>query len=182
MEQEKKNGMSKGLKIGLGCGALVILFIIGLVLIGSKGVQTTQTPALQPSSATQKTTTPTATPTPKFIYDIPSLIGKNIDEIKNILGEPADKEFTEPTQEQISLGAKEWDNTFRKDDFDLLVSFNISSRKIVDFFVSTSSKYPDKNKLMEVTNTKENASNYTIEAVKELKNPSNITGIKIIPN
>ncbi|MEK7143047.1 MAG: hypothetical protein AAB785_02455 [Patescibacteria group bacterium] len=178
---KKKKGLSKGLKIGLGCcGGSVVLLVV-LVVIALKGVQTALKPTPTPSTTQNTTITPTTTPAPKYIYDIPALIGKNIDEIRAILGEPVDKELTEPTQEQISLGAKEWDNTFKKDDFDLLVTFNISSRKIVDFFVDTSSKYPDKNKLMEVTNTKENANNYTIESVKELKNSSNITGIKIIP-
>lgn len=181
-EQEKKKGMSKGLKIGLYIlGGWILIAMISTALNTNKEQKTT-TPTSNPASTKTKTATPavTATPTPKFIFDVPSLFGKNIDEIRTILGEPADKELTESTQEQLSLGATQWTNTFKKDEYELQVTFNPSSRKIIDFFACPSSGYVDQNKLMEVSNTKENASNYTIKPVKELKNPNNITGITII--
>lgn len=182
MAQEKKKGMSKGLIIGLVIGGFILIAMVLTAL--ESGKKQTTNPTSNPASTQKSTTatpTATATPAPKYIYDVPSLIGKNIDEIRTILGEPADKEFIEPTQEQISLGATQWTNTFKKDEYELQVTFNPSSRKIIDFFVSPSSGYADKNKLMEVSNTKENASNYTIKPVKEIRNPNNITGIKIIP-
>ena len=178
-EQEKKKGMSKGLKLGLLVGGVIIIFIIG-----SLSLRATKTPASTPSTFQKTITaspTPTAIPTPKFIFDVPSLIGKNIDEIRTILGEPIDGELTEPNQQQIELGMTQWDNIFNKNEYQLQISFNATSRKVIDFFVNPLSGYVDQNKLMEISNTKENASNYTIKAVKELKNPNNITGITITP-
>lgn len=54
-EQEKKKGMSTGLKVGIGCcGALLFFFIIGLIITG-KGIKNiSSTPV--PSSGTQNQT------------------------------------------------------------------------------------------------------------------------------
>ena len=91
----------------------------------------------------------------------------------------------EPTNEQIRLGVKDWDMGFTKDGKDLLISYNIATRKINDLFISTddkSGKTKDKSHLLEMGNLKENDPRYTIEFVKALNNPSSFTGIKIIPN
>lgn len=119
-----------------------------------------------------------------YIFDVPALIGKNIDEVRTILGTPLDKELTEPSQEQLNLGANQWDNTFRKDGEDLLVTFSPLTRQIVDFFIATddsSGKTQDKNHLLELGNLKEGDSRYNIEFVKTLKDPSYYTGVKAIP-
>lgn len=119
------------------------------------------------------------------IFDIPSLIGKNIDEIRTALGSPADKEMTEPNQAQLQLGTKEWDNTFEKDNKELLVTFNVKERTVIDFFISTddpSGQTKDKTHLLELGNLSTSSNTYKIEYVKTIKDPSQFTGVKIIPN
>ena len=162
--------------IGLAFGIATVLFFILFVATSSKSTPTTS-PATTTNNTPSKTETPVATPTPSYSFDIPSLLGKNIDEVRLVLGAPLDKDLTEPTAEQLKLGADEWDNSYKKGDQELLVTFNPSTRKIVDFFLSGDNKA----KLIEAGNLKENDSSYTIEQVKQLKNPSAITGIKIVP-
>lgn len=129
------------------------------------------------SSEIAPTTNPTTTTVPSHSYDIPSLLGKNIDEVRLVLGTPLDKNLTEPTAEQLKLGTDEWDNSYKKGDQELLVTFNPSTRKIVDYFLSGDNKA----KLIEAGNLKEDDFKYTVEQVNQLKNPSAITGLKIVP-
>lgn len=119
----------------------------------------------------------------KDIFGIPSLVGKNIDEIRMVLGQPADKEL-EPNQAQINLGATEWSNSFMKDGKELLVTYNVKSRKVVDFFIDTndpSGQTKDKQQLLKLNNLTENDPRYKIEFVKVINNPTYFTGVKIIP-
>lgn len=143
--------------------------------------------ALPPSTSDQNTTQVTEMPKqegkPSYVFDVPSLIGKNVDEVREILGQPADKDV-EPNQAQLNLGTKEWYNTFKKDDKELLVTFTPKDRKIIDFFISSydpSGATKDKKHLLEMGNLKENDPKYAIEFVKVLKDPSSFTGIKVIP-
>jgi len=161
--------------VGLVFGIATVLFFILFGATSSKSTPAT-TPTNTTNSVPTKTETPATTPTPSYSFDIPSLLGKNIDEVRIVLGTPLDKDLTEPTAEQLKIGADEWDNSYKKGDQELLVTFNPSTRKIVDYFLSGDNRA----KLIEAGNLKENDSKYTIEQVKQLKNPSAITGIKII--
>lgn len=117
----------------------------------------------------------------QYVFDIPSLVGKNLDGVIAVLGTPKGQD---PTAQQIALGAKEWDKTFVKNGIELLVTFTISNKRIVDFFISTddpSGKTKNTTHLMELGNLKQNDPRYKIEFVKTLKDPSSFTGVKVIP-
>lgn len=43
-------------------------------------------------------------------FDVPLLVGNDIDQIKAMLGEPTDD--CEPTQQQLELGTRVWSKTF----------------------------------------------------------------------
>lgn len=161
---------------------VVILFVFGAITGNNKSTSNTQ-PATSSSSTKpvlkQAKTTPVA---PKYTFDIPSLLGKNIDEIRQILGAPSDGDMTEPTAEQVSLGASQWDNTFKKDGKELVVTFSPSTRKVVDFFIGTddpSGKTTDEQHLLDIGNLTKDNSSYTVEPVKAIKDPSVITGVII---
>lgn len=166
----------------------IIIFVIALVVISRAITNYTDKTLYGESSpkslssaktATVKVEKPATVPTASYIFDIPALLGKNIDEIRKILGQPLDNHMTEPTAEQSKLmgGSGEWDNPYKKDDQELLITFNFKTRKVIDYFLSGD----DKTKLLKVGNLKETDPRYTIEPVKELKNPSAITGVKIVP-
>ena len=148
-------------------------FILFIILAG------VTTPKTDKPSAEQTATTapPTATPAPSYSFDVPSLIGKNVDEIRQVLGAPIDQDLAEPSAEQRNLGVDEWDNSFRKDGHEILVTFNPNTRKVIDYFLSGDVR----DKLLEIGNLKSSDSKYNIESVKSFKDSSAITGIKITP-
>jgi len=173
-EKAKEETKAKKTKQGcLGClGLIVVIFIIALV----GGLFESGDKTEKPSTSTQQEE---ITP----VFDLEALYGKNIDEIRAVLGEPTDGEYTNPTALQLALGVKEWDNAFEKDGCELLVTYNVYSREVIDFFIGTddpSGVTKDTKKLEEILNV-ENSTNFTIEPVRAIKNPSVYTGIKVVP-
>ncbi|MCA9070739.1 MAG: hypothetical protein KDA84_17535 [Planctomycetaceae bacterium] len=115
--------------------------------------------------------------TVSVVFDVASLSGKTIDEIRESLWPPQDDQV-EPTAQQLQIGIDEWTNVFRrKDGQELLITFNPKTRQVVDFFLAGD----DKTLLMQKGNLTEGNPNYRIETVKAIANPSKITGIKIVP-
>ncbi|HSW88015.1 MAG TPA: hypothetical protein VLG12_02520 [Candidatus Saccharimonadales bacterium] len=115
-------------------------------------------------------------------FDVPSLVGKDLDGVIAVLGQP---KGIDPTALQIQQGVTEWDKTFVKDGKELLVTYTISDRKIVDFFISTSDPSgatSDKEALLKQENLKQDDAKYRVEFVKAIKDPSTFTGVKVIPN
>ncbi len=157
---------------GVITGFFVILIIGGIASDGSKTKEVKTIPSPTPTITIQST------------FNVPSLVGKNIDEVREILGQPIDKN-PELSTEQKKLGAKEWSNTFTKDGNELLVTFNSDSRKVTDFFISAddaSGQTQDTARLLIMGNLKENDPAYQIEFIKVITDPSYYTGVKVIPN
>lgn len=109
-------------------------------------------------------------------FDAPFLIGRSIDELRQILGTPIDND-AEPTDLQLRMGVDEWDNAFAKDGEELLVTFDPRTRRVRDLFLGGS----DRAVLMQKCNVVEGATDYRVESVRALRNPAEITGIKIVP-
>lgn len=130
-----------------------------------------------PSSTESNTNTQS-----NFVFDVPALIGKNIDSIRTTLGNPKDNPM-DLTGEQLKLGAKEWSNEWGKNGYSLTVTFNPTTRMVKDFFVGTNTSAEDKNPLLLVplANLDQSSKDYEIEPVKQLKNPNLYTGIIITP-
>ena len=116
----------------------------------------------------------------EIIFDVPSLIDKNIDEVNKIIGKPSND--SEPTKVQLKAGVDEWDKTYTKDGYELLISYNPNTRQVTDFFIGTkdsSGKTNDYEDLLQVTNMTENSSTVKVEPVKTIQNPEYYTGIII---
>lgn len=135
----------------------------------------TQAPAQETKQAEQTTTQAPQNTAPQAIFDIPSLIGKNIDELVVALGKPSwDKA---PTKQQISMGiADTWNKEFTKDDVTLLVTYNFKDKTVIDFFLEGE----DKGKLLAQGKLQEKSDAYIVEAVKNITDQNKITGIKIM--
>lgn len=164
-------GNSSRKKVGIVFGIATFVFLSLSGATSSKEPQ--QSAATQPAQKVNQ-----------YVFDVPSLIGKNIDEIRTVLGIPVDKDLTEPTALQLEMGTKEWNNTFKKDGVELLVTYRTTDRKVVDFFISQNGKFnstKDKESLLGQGNLNEKDSKYRIEFVKMLKDPSSFTGVKITP-
>ena len=158
--------------------AIIIVSFVVLLVIGSltndkrsgdKGSE--PTPDLSDTPSGDKARKPAP-----VVFDIPPLVGKSIDGVREILGKPEDKQ-PEPTELQLRVGVDEWNNGFCRGGEELLVTFNPRTRQVVDFFL------PGEHKpiLMQQGNLTEGAAAYRIEPVRQIRNRSRITGIKIIP-
>ena len=108
-----------------------------------------------------------------FTYDIPALIGKNIDQ--------ADKELPmaigntpEPPNNQSEQGGTKWHRIYMKDKHALIVDFNALTRKVISFVLDGDNK----EKTLEVGNLSENDSKYKVE---QLNDEVGMLGIKITP-
>ncbi len=112
----------------------------------------------------------------KPAFDVPSLIGKSIDEVRGVLGKPDDRE-PEPTKLQLQIGVDEWFNSYEKDGQELMVTFNPRNRVVIDFFLTGDSKAV----LMQIANLREGDSAYRVEVIQAINAPGQITGIKVVP-
>ncbi|OGM08140.1 hypothetical protein A2159_01870 [Candidatus Woesebacteria bacterium RBG_13_34_9] len=173
--KEEKTEDVKPKKKGLSCLSIIVILIVFFAFLSLviKAIN-----HLKPIEITkQQTETQSVNP----IFDVPSLIGKDLDGISAILGTPQGQD---PTKLQIQQGVKQWDKVFNKDGKELLVTYTITDKKIVDFFISTddpSGKTTDKTHLLQLGNLIEYNSKYTVEFVKAIEDPSSFTGVKIIP-
>jgi hypothetical protein len=129
----------------------------------------------QPASTPPKSISKGAqNPTP--LFDISIMVGMSIDKIRKTLGRPEDKQL-DPTPQQKQLGIYEWSNGYSRDGQDLLITYDVQSRIVTNFFLGGANK----EELMKRGNLSENSHTYRIEPVKALGNSSQITGIKVIP-
>jgi hypothetical protein len=117
-----------------------------------------------------------------MVFDLEALYGKNIDEIRTTLGEPIDTQL-DPTSLQTEVGISEWNNTFEKDEYTLLVTYDNNTRKVIDFFIPTndpSGATKDVGILKAVGNVND-TTQYTVEPIHALTDPSSYTGLKVTP-
>lgn len=155
-------------------GIFVLLIAIGAFSNNNKGTLEQKNITTQASAQPEQIV--------NFYFDVPALIGKDLKEIQAVLGTP---QGIDPTALQIQTGVKEWDKTFVKDGHELLVTYTIASNKVVDFFIGTddaSGQTKDKARLLKLGNLNENDPKYKVEFVKTIKDPSYLTGVKVIPN
>ncbi len=119
----------------------------------------------------------------EVIFDVPSLVNKDIKEIKKILGKPTSD--TEPTNAQLEGALVSWDKTFSKNGYDLIVTYNPNTGVVIDFFVGTkdpSGKTKDYNDLLQIANVSKSPENIIVKPIRAIADPSYYTGIKISKN
>jgi len=76
---------------------------------------------------------------PALAFDVPALIGLSIDDIRKQLGNPTDKDI-DPTAKQMELGTTEWYNSFDKNGKTLLVTYDPTTRAVIDLFCESTSE------------------------------------------
>lgn len=147
---------------------LVILFFIGIALFNCGGEQKKSANSL-PNHV---------------IFDVPALVDKDIDAIRKELGKPAETELLEPTKQQMNMGFNTWDNSYTKEGYTLLITYNPQTRKVTEFFVATlspSGTTADISGLAQICNLDARSQKYTYQGVPSIKNPTVFTGITIRP-
>lgn len=187
----EQGSFSKGFSVT--CGVLAALFFTFVVLpffvcagcpllmVGTSDVATRDVkpprpqPTITPSTPAVETPR-TEAPQREIIFDIPALMGKSIDEIRDILGPPTESKL-EPTELQSKIGVDEWSNNFENGGRELLVTFYPDSRKVKDFFIPGE----DGMAINRMCNLKPEHDFYKVERVPMLAHRSRITGIIITP-
>lgn len=120
----------------------------------------------------------------KQVFDVPSLVGKSLDEIKRTMGAPV--EVTQPTKLQLQHGtAGEEYIAWEKDGIRLTVFYEYKTKKINDFFVRPSSAggTRDKALLLGSGGLKEDDPRYTVkfvEAVTRPPSPGLYAGVRVM--
>jgi len=118
----------------------------------------------------------------KAVYNIPALIGKKIDEVKKMIiaGGASANGIEEPTKAQLNL--LDWDWSFKKDGYELQITFYPKTRVVKEFFLATndpSGRTSDYKKLLKIGNLVETDLKYKVEPFHPLDNKSVYTGILI---
>lgn len=118
--------------------------------------------------------------TVEHAFDIPPLIGKNIDQVRATLGKP----YEDFPEKVWPGGDDENGKTWRRGKKRLYITFHSQTRRIVDFFIECddpSGACSDKQKLLDLGNIKDSGPNYTTEFVNAGAMRDKYTGVKVIP-
>lgn len=167
---------------GIVTGGFVLVWII--VSAGGNSTSTPEVANTNTAIATEPTQNTQTTPEQgiaAYVFDLDALYGKNIDEIRSVLGEPTDGAQKDPTAAQMAFEHMEWSNTFEKDGYELLVTYDATDKHVIDFFIATndpSGQTKDVDSLKQVGNIV-NSEHYIVEPVKTLSDPSYYTGITV---
>lgn len=187
METEKKKS---------GCTRIFLIFcfsflaIVGIICIFNDNNESQETEVINKKVNTNKKI--------QIVYDIPSLFGLNIDQIRKKLGKPEDIRYKDsPNVSEIDPPANElnttdeWSNTYHKDNLSIDISFNPKTRKVNDFFIGYNYKSfcmedfenPTDSCvfLMESFNVKKDANEYIIKSAPLASNHNICNGLTITP-
>lgn len=167
----KKFNLSSIVKILL---TLAILVFFGAIISAMGGTQTDKESMPQTKNEKERQL--------KMVFDVPSLVGKDIKQIAVVLGPYVSS--TQPTSKQIASGVNEWAQTWEKDGETLYVTYEIKTGKVKDFFISTkdsSGVTTDKVYLASVGNLKADQPTYDVSFVEAINDPGKYTGVTITP-
>jgi hypothetical protein len=70
------------------------------------------------------------------VFDVPGLRGLSIEQVRAALGPVAGAD-TEPTRDDVRAGVVEWTKKFQRDTTTLLVTYEVATGRVLDFYVTT---------------------------------------------
>lgn len=163
-----------------------LAFVALLALGGCAAEEPADKPAVATTTSADKATTTVAAVPVVAVFDVPSLVGMSIDQVRTTLGPPDDDpEMVEPDSLQRQNGIDEWDNQWDRDGVVLLVTFTSSSREVVDFFIVAPRPMQnvpaDREELLTLGTLADGTSAYRIDFVTTPKDPDVVTGVKVTP-
>jgi len=114
------------------------------------------------------------------VFDVPALIGMDIDQVRKRLGPPAEDSADIARGDEMGIGV----NDFGRGADTLLVMYDPHTRRVTEFFIDTNdpsgttTTYRD---LLPVIHATDTASAYAIVPVRLMQDPTRYTGIRIVP-
>lgn len=160
----------------IGC---LVLIIIG---VGSALVLNALGDAREKASKKIEQAASSLPPITEPAFDIPALIGNNLQEVRQILGTPT-VDDSEPNEKQQDFTT--WNKTWEKDGTHLMVTYNPQTLLITDFFVSLggTKSTSDTDHLLKIGNLKKNDPRYTVEftACRNCAEPTQYLGVTVTP-
>ncbi|PIR02863.1 MAG: hypothetical protein COX88_02170 [Candidatus Nealsonbacteria bacterium CG_4_10_14_0_2_um_filter_35_20] len=158
-------------------GFLLLCVVVLGIGIGSPEEAREKAREAATETTTQKTEKPAVQEESQkeIVFDIPSLIRKNISEVKNILGKP-DSEF-QPTKDQQSLGILPT-ATYQKDGYEIQIDYLSSTGDVAEIFLAKNSN--SKSELLRAGNVDENSILYSVKLQLSLRpDIAKYTGVHI---
>lgn len=119
----------------------------------------------------------TQTTSIKPVFNIPELVGKNLNELIVLLGTPT--QDSEPTQLQSDMFTN-WEKAWVKDGYFILATYDIKTKKIVDLFLGTDNEasfetFKNTENILNIGNISTSSNSYSVNFVKAL-NADGYTG------
>ncbi|AYA35889.1 hypothetical protein D3Y59_01780 [Hymenobacter oligotrophus] len=138
---------------------------------------TRTTPAIETDAAPAARAKSRAAPA----LNVPALVGRTIDEVREVLGNPREAHAqplgAEPTAAQWNTGqAREWTNTFDYQDATIVATFDARTRKVRDLVLLGGNE----DELMRRGNLDLVSDTYLVLPVPSPVEPSKITGIRVL--
>ncbi len=119
----------------------------------------------------------------KMVFDIPSLLDYDIDEVRMVYAMSALEQGAEPTKEQMKLEPKSWDDICERGELLLLITYNPKNRKVLEYFIATGTPgglTDDYLDLLKICNVKKGDKRYSIVPVIATNDRYKFTGIRIV--
>lgn len=115
-------------------------------------------------------------------FDVPSLLGKKISYLREILGHPDEEDKDEETR-NASLGIDNAGMMWTKKRWNLLVHYKLDDKRVYECFISPGddSTTKDKAGLLQASNVEENSSRYAVKFIGELGSNENFMGVEVKP-
>jgi hypothetical protein len=127
-------------------------------------------------------TTTVVTPAPRA-FDVPALLGLNVEQIDRPLSNSAARPEHDRTPRLLASGETESRYTYWHDTTALVVSYNPATLKVTSYFVKTKHGLTsDYSTLLRLVGVSKYDKRLSIEPVASAEHPELYTGVNIIPN
>ncbi|GAB2792436.1 hypothetical protein HNQ93_003602 [Hymenobacter luteus] len=132
-------------------------------------------------TASESRTPATDAAAPAVALDVPTLVGRNIDQVRRALGPPREardqKVGAEPTAEQMkATKGEDWINTFEHNGVTVVATFNARTRKVRDLVLVGT----DEDEILQKGNLSLTATQYMVLPVISPSNNREIIGMRVL--
>lgn len=136
----------------------------------------------QPAAESSSSYSSSSAALPAGTFDLPILVGRNIDQLRRGLGTPHEATQQtmgmEPTPEQMRLTrGEDWINTFEKNNTTVVATFNARTRRVRDLVIVGT----DEDEMMSRTNLSFTDPDYTVESIVNPEKPTQTIGLRVTP-